>query len=156
MEFIDDYRLLAIFEATQSEPLSLVLIDTEKDIGGPPIKTVFLLPLYISNLERMHLHLEQGGHEPSPAESLALFHQDPSQHIAVLDVKQPPFYLVFLVGALLEFEDCGGSEISWDGWKSCVVIPFINLNQLMHSEVRVSGSHYFLSIKGVLDRRGGV
>ena len=47
------------------------------------------------------------------------------------------------MGVLLEFGDCGGSEISWDDWKSCVVIPFINLNKLTHSEVRVYRSRLF-------------
>ena len=78
-EFIDGYRLLAVLEATQLEPPSLLLIDTGNDVEVTPIKTVFLLPPRIGDFGYMDLHFEQSAHEPSPAESLAPFYQDPSQ-----------------------------------------------------------------------------
>ena len=106
------------------------------------MKTVFLLPLY-KQFRTDASSLGTGRTRTIPCRVPDPFHQDLSQRIAVLDVKPSPFYLVLRVGGLLEFEDCGGSEISWDDWKSCVVIPVINLNQLMHSEVRVSGSRLF-------------
>ena len=142
-EFIDDYRVLAVLEATQLEPPSLLLIDTRNDVKGTPIRTVFLLPPRIGDFGYMYLHLEQGAHEPSPAGSLAPFHQDPSQRIAVLEVKRTPYYLVFLVEALLEFKDCGRPEIGLDEWKNCVDIPYTLLHEMMRSDVWVSGSRLF-------------
>ena len=142
-EFIDDYRLLAVLGATQNEPASLALIDAVHDVEGTPMQTVFLLPPCIGDFQGIHLLLEQGAYEPSPAESLAPFHQDPSQRIAVLYIELAKYYLVLRVGALLEFGDSRGSEIGWDRWKSCVAIPPINLDQLIRSDLWVSGCRLF-------------
>ena len=139
-EFIDDYRLLAVLGATQNESASLALIDAVHDVEGTPMKTVFLLPPCIGDFQGIHLLLEQGAYEPSPAESLAPFHQDPSQRIAVLYIELTKYYLVLRVGALLEFGDSRGSEIGWDRWKSCVAIPPINLGQLIRSDQGGRGS----------------
>ena len=142
-EFIDDYRLLAILRATQDEPASLALIDAVGDVEGTFMQTVFILPPCVGDFQTIHLLLEQGAYEPSPAESLAPFHQDPSQRIAVLYIEHDKSYLVLRVGALLEFRDSRGSEIGWDRWKSCVAIPLIGIDQPMYSDVWVSGCRLF-------------
>ena len=61
----------------------------------------------------------------------------------MLEVKRTPYYLVFLVEALLEFKDCGRPEIGWDEWKNCVDIPYTLLHEVMRSDVWVSGSRLF-------------
>ena len=128
----------------QSEPLSLVLIDTGKDVEGTPMQTVFLFPPGIGVFGHTRLHMEQGAHEPSLAESLAPFHPDPTQRIAALYIEHATYrYLVLHVGLLLGFGNGGVSEIGWDRWKSCVTIPAVNLVQLMHSDVWVSGCRLF-------------
>ena len=142
-EFIDDYRLLAILGATQDEPASLALIDAVGDVEGTFMQTVFLLPPCVGDFQTIHLLLEQGAYEPSPAESLAPFHQDPSQRIVVLYIELAKYYLILRVGALLEFGDSRGSEIGWDRWKSCVAIPLIGIDQPMYSDVWVSGCRLF-------------
>ena len=142
-EFIDDYRLLGTLRAVRSGPPSLVLIDTENDVEGSPMRTNFLLPPCFSKLWRITLRLEQGVHEPSPAESLAPFHQDPSQRIAVLDLEDDLRYLLFRVGSLLEFRRRGDLEVRWDEWKDCVVMPSIHVRPHTRSDVWVSGSRLF-------------
>ena len=123
MEFIDDYRLLAVLRETQSEPLSLALINTEGGAEVTHMKTIFFLPPFIDSYQFIDLLLECGAHEPSPAESLAPFHQDPSQRIVVLDLGNAPYYLVLRAEALLAFENRAGPNIRWDAWKGCVVMP---------------------------------
>ena len=136
--------MLAILEATQSEPLSLVLIDTEKVTERIPKQTAFLLPPCIGDAQRMYILLERGMHEPSPGESLAPFHQDPSQRIAVLDIEFASRYLLVRVGVLLELGNRGVSEVGWDEWKNWVVIPSPHLGPPMpRSDVWVSGSRLF-------------
>ena len=142
MEFIDDYRLLAILRETQSEPLSLALINTEGGAEVTHMKTIFFLPPFIDSYQFIDLLLECGAHEPSPAESLAPFHQDPSQRIVVLDLGNAPYYLVLRAEALLAFENRAGPNIRWDAWKGCVVMPLIPDN-LMFSDVWVSGCRLF-------------
>ena len=142
-EFVDDYRLLVIIRAARSQPPALEVVDTEKGVGEYPTETVFLFPLCIGNFGRIHLHLEPGSHEPSPAESLAPFHQDHSQRIAVLYIEQAPHYLVLRLGELLEFKTSGQSDIGWDVWKRCVVVPSIDREKLIRSDVWVSGCRLF-------------
>lgn len=120
-----------------------MLIDTEKNIEESPTQTFFLLHPRIGDFGHIDLRLEQGAHEPSSAEPPTPFHQDPSQRIAVLEAKRAPYYLIFSVGALLKVGNCGGSEIGWDEWKSCVVIPDLDLDQLICSDVWVLGSRLF-------------
>ena len=107
------------------------------------MQTVFLLPLRIGNFGSIHLHLEQGSHEPSPAEIMAPFHPDPSQRIAVLYINQSPCYLLFRVATLLELAKHGRSQVPWDEWKSCAVVPSIQLSPLMRFEAWVCGSRLF-------------
>ena len=124
MEFIDDYQLLASVESTYHQPPSLVLIDTGH-VGGTPAQTTFYLSPWFSGLGvgGPYLLLDQGGHEPSPEESLAPFHSDPAQRVVMLDMRCSVRYLVVSVGALLELKSRGRAEIRWDEWKHHVAIP---------------------------------
>ena len=143
MKFIDDYRLLAVFQASWTEPPSVVLINTEKEVGEIPLKTAFQLPPYNVIYGPIYLHLEQDAHEPSSAESLAPFYRDPSQRIAVLDVERTHYHFVVQIGALLEFENLGRSEIGWDEWKGFVATPHTYLEHLKRSHLWVTGSRLF-------------
>ena len=96
----------------------IVLVDTEKNTGRAPVKTLFHLPNYYWY---PFLFLERGMHKPSPAECLAPFYQDCTQRIAALS-KPNRGYLVFPVESLLRVaEDRGGCKIGWDEWKAHVV-----------------------------------
>jgi len=141
VEFVDDYRLLIRAGPTANVPPSLVLMDTGKDRGGFPMQTSFHLPYFFGGLSFV---LERGAHKPSPAESLAPFHQDPTQRIVALDIQYPPSHLVFRVGALLELlKDHEGTGIGWDEWKHHMVVPSIDLGNKIIQEVRVSGCRLF-------------
>ena len=141
MEFIDNYRLLVSLEPTSGDTPSVVLMDTEKDIKGTPQQTFFRLPLGFGG-ERLHLLLERGAHEPSPAESMAPFHRDPSQRIVVFNFTYAQCCLVLKVASLLELlESHEGSEIGWDVWGSYAVGPTINLARV--KLVWVSGCRLF-------------
>ena len=125
-------------------PPSLVLVDTEKSVGRSPVQTFFQLPTHFTDSRSPYLQLEEGVHEPSPAESLAPFHQDPSQRIVALDSRSSPYYLVIRVGALLGFLGSHeGSKIGWDEWKSHVVIPATNPGQWGNLCTWVSGCRFF-------------
>lgn len=127
VEFIDDYRLLVILRRTWREPPSLLLVDTEKIVGGAPVKTIFHLSAHF--YPESYLLQVRGMHNPSPAESLAPFYRDPTQRIAALPLRRSLGFLVFRVGALLELtESHEGSKIQWDEWKGCVVMPSIDVD----------------------------
>ena len=142
LEFIDEYRLLANVELTFGTPQSLVVIDTGKYLGSAPMRTVFHLPSRLSGARNLSLLLERGVHRPSPTETLAPFHQDPTQRIIALALPRAhTYYPIIQVGELLDLlESREGSEIGWDDWKSCVVIPSIN-HDIVH--VWVSGCRLF-------------
>ena len=142
MEFIDDYRLLVSLDSTVATPPSVVVMDTEKNVGGVPMQTFFHLSPWHVNSGMLSLLLEPGMHKPSPGESLAPFHQDPTQRIVVLDSLATVHFLVLRVGALLELlENNEGSDIAWDDWKSNVAIPF--LKHGMIDKYWVSGCRFF-------------
>lgn len=147
MEFIDDYRLLVSLASTVDAPSSVVVMDTGKDVGGSPIQTIFHLPPHFINSGGLSFLLEPGAHNPSPAESLAPFNQDSAQRIVVLNSLYVSQYLVLRVEALLGFhENREGStvawDVAWDEWKSHVVIPIINNEDVL--SVWVSGCRLFL------------
>ena len=109
--------------------LSIVIIDTEKAGGGVPTQTTFQLSPQFGGFQEPRLVLERGGHKPSPAESLAPFHQDPTQRIVALAIltSSANRVFVFRAQALLELpKGREGSEIKRDEWGSCVVIPSID------------------------------
>jgi hypothetical protein len=140
VEFIDDYRLLVTLGPSKDDPLCVVLMDTEKDMGGVPAQTSFQLSPYFYDPGYPSLLLERGAHKPSPSERLAPFHQDPTQRIAALTYF--PRYLVFSVEALVRLsEGREGCEIGWDEWKEHVVIPSIRQSDLVGAWV--SGCRLF-------------
>ena len=142
MEFIDDRRLLATLNPALGNPPSFVLMDTGKDINGAPPQALLRFSRYFSG-DYLFPLMERGAHEPSTAESVAPFHQDPSQRIVVFDFSYTPCYFILKVESLLELlESHEGSEIEWDEWKSHVVIPIRNLGRVVLSWV--SGCRLFL------------
>ena len=127
MEFIDDYRFFVSLGSLGDNLPCVVLVDTEKDVGGVPAQTTFQLSPCFRDSECLDLVLERGMHEPSPAERLAPFHQDPTQRIATLLMSGPSCCLVFPVEALVRLsEGHEGCMIEWDEWKKHVVIPIIS------------------------------
>jgi len=143
VEFIDDHRLLAGPGSQTGGPSFVALIDTEKTVGGAPVQTLFQFSQYFHGIRHPSVLLERGVHKPSPAESLAPFHQDPTQRIIAVNI---PFssvgYLVFRLEALLRLaEGLEGCEIEWDGWKDCMVVPFISRPD--RTQTWVSGSRLF-------------
>ena len=143
-EFIDDYQLLVGLGSTRSGgPPCLVLIDTEEGVGGTHRQTRFHLAARFANFGRLSFVLEEGAHKPSAAESLAPFHQDPSQRIVALNVGYAPYPLVLQVGALLELKNRGEADIEWDEWKSHVAFPHFRSDHEDTSETWVSGCRLF-------------
>jgi hypothetical protein len=143
-EFIDDYRLLISLEPRMNGRPSLVLMDTGRAMGGTPIQTTFYFPSHIT--VSPSLISERGMHKPSPAESLAPFHQDPAQRIIVLYIRYDQLYLALRVGALLElFKDREGTKMEWDEWKDRVVIPSRPRGAQGPNWVRVSGCRLIYS-----------
>ena len=141
-EFIDDYRLFVNLRASGDRLPCILLIDTEKDVGGAPAQTSFQFTPYFRDTGYPSLHLERGVHKPSHAERLAPFHHDPTQRIAALFMPYTYDCLVFPVEALVRLaEDREGCEIGWDEWKKHVVIP--SVNQINLVEVWVSGCRLF-------------
>ena len=127
-EFIDEYRLLVTLRLLKGDPPCVLLVDTEKDVGGGTFaQTLFRLPPSFSPARPPFLLLERGAHKPSPTEYLAPFYQDPAQRIAVLDIGDHFPYLAFPAEALLKLaRDNEGCEIEWDGWKEHVIISPIH------------------------------
>lgn len=143
-EFIDDYRLLICNQPTSDTPPSIKIIDTGKLVEGVPIQTTFHLSPHFGRFGSPSFRLERGVHRPSPAESRAPFHQDPTQRIIALSMPDSFRYPVFRVQALLELLKVReGSEVGWDEWKSSVVIPSIDPNSPERVEAWVSGCRLF-------------
>ena len=143
--FIDDYQLLVGLGSTQSRvPPCLALIDTEKGVGGTPRQTRFHLAPRFARFGCLSLVLEEGAHKPSVAESLAPFHQDPSQQIVALELQAAPYPLVLQVGALLELRNSGEADIEWDEWKKHVAFPHLHPDHLSIFGTQVSGCRLFL------------
>ena len=143
-EFVDDYRLLAIFTTSGDGfdgPPCVLLIDTEKAVGGTPAQTSFHLPPCFSPTSPTLL-LGRGGHKPSPTDRLTPFYQDPTQRIAVLNIEGFHIaYLAFPVETLLELAKGNeGCEIEWDGWKTHAILPSTEPGL---AEAWVSGCRFF-------------
>jgi hypothetical protein len=153
VELIDDYRLLFSSKQRVGVPPSLVLMDTEEDIGGTPIQTTFLFPPHFVHSVTPSLISERGMHNLSLAKSPVPFHQDPAQRIIALRFESSPRCLVLRVGALLElFKDREGTEIGWEEWKNHVVIPSLSRRSWGPRSVQVSGCRliFFWSTAGGL------
>lgn len=143
-EFIDDYRLIICIQPTSDTPPSIKIIDTGKLVEGVPVQTTFQLSPHFGRFGSPSFLLERGAHEPSPAESQAPFHQDPTQRIVALFMPTSFRYPVFRVQALLELLKVReGSEVGWDEWKSSVIIPSIDPNSPKRVGAWVSGCRLF-------------
>lgn len=143
-EFLDDYRLLISHASTFGAPQSLVLVDTEKFVGGTPTHIYLHVSPHFVISPHNSLLLEQGVHGPSIAESLAPFHPDPSQRIIIL--RSPPYSpcLVLRVQALLELlGNDVGSDITWGVWMSRAIIASIDLDLRAGVRIWVSGCRLF-------------
>lgn len=99
-------------------------MDTTRIVGGTPVQTLFCLPTCLDKSD-LRLIQDPGAYKPSTAESLAPFHQDPTQRIVGLDMPFSFGYLFLRAGALLELESREGSVVTWDEWKGHVVTPCI-------------------------------
>ena len=141
-EFVDDYRLLLVLMPATNAPLCLLLIDTEKDVGGGiPVHTSFRLSPHFDIVKHPSLFLERGAHKPSSTDYLTPFYQDPTQRIAVLVMFHRFSYLVFPIEALLKLaRNHEGREIGWDGWKKHVTLPSL---QYCSADAWVSGCRFF-------------
>jgi hypothetical protein len=140
VEFIDDYRFLVTLGPFEDDITHVVLMDTEKDMGGVPAQTSFQLSPYFCAFGRPSLLLERGAHKPSPSERLAPFYQDPTQRIAALTYLSG--YLVFSVETLVRLsKGREGYEIGWDEWTEHVVAPSIPQSDLLG--IWVSGCRLF-------------
>ena len=148
VEFIDDHRLLVGFGSPKGSPPSVVLMDTQNNLGGVPMQTFFHLPSYLGDSRYRELLFEPGAHNPSSAEYLAPFLQDRTQRIAVLSL-YPLGYLVFPVETLLSLsEGHEGRKIGWDEWKIHAAIA--SVPQAFFTQVWVSGCRLFcLSSAGI-------
>ena len=107
-------------------PLRLVLLNTEQTVDDPKLaQTTFWLESHGNQyVETFFLHLEQGGHEPTPEEDLlAPFYQDPSQRMLALELgDQDVCFLVMKTEVLLELaRERGSVELVWEQWKAHVV-----------------------------------
>ena len=144
VKFVDDYRLLVVREPAVNSPPTLVLMDTGKFVEGAPIQTVFRFSPYFLNSGSPSLVLERGAHNPSPAESLAPFHQDPSQQIVALVWPVSLPHLILRMGPFLEFLGSNeGSEVGWDEWKAHVVVPSVDPHLGRIVSTWVSGCRFF-------------
>jgi hypothetical protein len=108
------------------------------------MQTIFRLSPYSIHSRRICLVLERGVHNPSPAVSLAPFHQDPAQRIIAFSIQYPPHYYILRVGGLFELlKGREGTEIGWDEWKHHVVIPSLCHAGPSRCVVEVSGCQFF-------------
>ena len=120
-------------------------MDTGKFVEGFPAQTVFRLPPSPPYSGRPSLVLERGAHNPSPAESLAPFHQDPSQRIVALVWPSSPWtHLVLRMGPLLGFlQSHEGSEVGWDEWKAHAIVASLDRRIGEITSTWVSGRRFF-------------
>jgi len=100
-----------------------VLLNTEQTtvVGSALTQTTFHLdPREHLDLGEVCLHIEQGGHKPSPEESLlAPFFPDTSQRILVVELRSRGSFFVTKAEVLLELaQEWGGVALEWEQWKS--------------------------------------
>lgn len=127
-----------------NERPSLALVDTENHVGKTPIQTYLYLSPHFTYFTPQHVILERGVHKPSPAESLAPFHQDPTQRIIALRIADPPYILVLRMGPLLKLlNGREGTEIPWDQCKDLVVVPSLCHGFPVPRGIKVSGCRLF-------------
>ena len=142
-EFVDDHTLLLSLESSRNAPPSLVMMDTLVFVGGPPIRTSCRFSDFFKPFGAPYLLLERGAHKPTPAESSAPFHRDPTQRIAVLCFQSAQNHLVLLLGDLLKLlKSREGSDIGWNEWKTHVIMIS---PKVCHKNPLVSGCRLFFT-----------
>ena len=117
----------------------LALLNTEQTVDDPALaQTTFWLE---SGVDILRLHLDRGGHEPTPEEdSLAPFYQDPSQRLLVLEAFDEHTYsFAMRTEALLKLaREWGGAGLMWEQWIAHVVrFQFTNKASLWISGPRL-------------------
>ena len=106
-------------------PYRLVLLNTEQTVNDPEqAQTTFLLEYHgIRHLETFCLHLDQGGHEPTPEEdSLAPFYQNPSRRILALELSDEDIYVIKTEVLLELARERRGAELVWEQWRAHIVM----------------------------------
>ena len=99
-----------------------MLTDTEQTtvVGSTVTQTTFHFDRRKHlDLADVNLYIEQGGHKPSPEESLlAPFFPDPSQRILVIELRQWGAVFVMKTEVLLRLaQEWGGGALEWEQWK---------------------------------------
>jgi len=71
------------------------------------------------NLGEVNLHIEQGGHKPSPEESLfAPFFPDTSKRILVIELRECGSIFVMKTEVLLRLaQEWGDATLEWEQWR---------------------------------------
>jgi len=73
-----------------------------------------------SDMATIHLHLDRGGHKPSPEEVLlAPFYQDASQRVLAVELRSRELAFVMKAEVLLKLaRERGGADIEWEQWNA--------------------------------------
>ena len=102
-----------------------MLLDTEHTADDPRLaQTTFWLDTDEDrHVGPSYLHLDEGGHEPTPEEdSLAPFYQDPSQRTLAVEFPRGRSVFVMKTEVLLELaRERRGTELGWWQWRAHVV-----------------------------------
>ena len=72
------------------------------------------------DLGEVNIHIEQGGHKPSPEESsLAPFFPDTSQRIFIIEFRECASIFVIKTEVLLRLaQEWGGTTLEWEQWRA--------------------------------------
>ena len=122
---------------------SLVLLNTDQTVVGDPTlaRTTFHLDSdEHSEVNKIYLHLDEGGHEPSPEESsLAPFYQALSHRVFAIELCSPYYTFVMKTETLLRLaQERRGANLPWGQWKAHTV-------ELDSALDWVSGTQLFLT-----------
>lgn len=117
-KLVDDRWLAFILVPREAAaPPQLVLT-----VVGPKLtRTLFHFdPWEHMGLKEVCLHMEMGGHEPSPEESLlAPFFPDTSQRILAVEIRKRRTFFVMKTEVLLGLaQEWGGVALEWEQWKA--------------------------------------
>jgi len=129
VEFVDDYCLALVF--SPCEPISsprFAFIDTEQTPIDPNMaQTTFNLDLREgSDVDKILLQFDQGGHKPSSEEALfAPFYQDASQRVIAVQFDPYEYAFVMRAEALLKLaREQRGANLAWEEWNAhAIEIP---------------------------------
>jgi len=82
-------------------------------VGSPLVQTIFHFdPREHLELDGVYIHLEPGGHRPSPEEDLfAPFYPDPSKRVLAVDLRGSETLLTLA-------REWGGEALEWEQWNA--------------------------------------